>query len=96
VYIDVVEQHHDAPNQEQVGWNPLSVHVQDPLEYVMTLQILMQNHIVEDRTATRTADHTTEVAVQDPSVCTESARNAECWMDLRIAYPMDQKYQQTT
>jgi hypothetical protein len=105
VYIDVVEQRHDAPDQEQVGWNPLSVQaLHHPSEYAMTLQILMENHTGEDRTAVRTAartadrtaGRTVEVAVQDPSVCTRSARNAEYQMDLRTAYPMDQEYQQTT
>jgi hypothetical protein len=67
--------------------------LQDPSEYAMTLQVLMQNHTVKDRTTAhtvdRTADRTTEVAVQDPSVCAGSARNAECRMDLRTAYPTD-------
>jgi hypothetical protein len=65
----------------------------------------MENHTVENRTtegtsshtAARiddcTADRTVEVAVQDPSVCAGSARNAECRMDMRTVYPTDQEYQ---
>jgi hypothetical protein len=54
VYIDVVEQRHYAPDQEQVGWNPLSVQaLQYPPEYAMTLQVLMKNHTIEDRTVVR-------------------------------------------
>jgi hypothetical protein len=50
VYIDVVEQRHDTPDQEQVGWNLLSVQVvQDPPEYTMSLQVLMQNRTVYDQ-----------------------------------------------
>jgi hypothetical protein len=57
VYINVVEQCHDAPDQEQVGWNLLSVQApQHPPEYAMTLQFLMENHIGEDHTTVRTAD----------------------------------------
>jgi hypothetical protein len=74
--------------------------LQDPPEYAMTLQVLMQNHTVEDRTAriadrtvVRTADRIAEVVVQDLSVCVASMRNVECQMDLRTAYLMDQEYQ---
>jgi hypothetical protein len=60
----------------------------------------MQNYTIEDRTAARivdrTTDRTAEVVVQDSSVCIGSARNVECRMDLRTAYPTDQEYQQTT
>jgi hypothetical protein len=74
----------------------------------MTLQVLMENHTDEDHTivctakgiAARTADHivgcTAEVAVQDPSVCVGSARNAKSRMNLRTTYPTDREYQQTT
>jgi hypothetical protein len=70
----------------------------------MTLQVLIKNHTSEDRTVVHTAegtvghtaDRTAEVALQDPSVCTGFARNAESRMDLRTAYPTDQEYQQTT
>jgi hypothetical protein len=71
--------------------------LQHPQEYAMTLQVLMKNNTVEDRTATRTADRTAactvEVAVQDPSVCARSVINVECQMDMRTVYLMDQKYQ---
>jgi hypothetical protein len=92
VYIDVVEQRHDAPDQEQVGWNPLSVQaLQYPPEYAMTLQVLMENHIVV-LTADRTTGRTAEVVVQDLSVCVVYVTR----MDLRTMYPTDQEYQQTT
>jgi hypothetical protein len=50
----------------------------------------MQNRTIEDRTvrtANRSADRTAEVAV-----CGGSAINAECRMNLRTVYPMDQEY----
>jgi hypothetical protein len=109
VYIDVMEQCHDAPNQEQVGWNSLSVQALQHLpEYAMTLQVLMEKHIAEDRTIIRTkegiaacttnctAGRTAEVVVQDPSICARSVRNVESRMDLRTAYPTGQEYQQKT
>jgi hypothetical protein len=62
----------------------------------MTLQVLMKNHIGENRTVVRivkgTAGHTIEVVVQDLSVCVGSARDAESRMDLRTVYPMDEEY----
>jgi hypothetical protein len=97
VYINVVEQRHNAPDQEQVGWNLMSMQaLQYPPEYAMTLQVLMENHTGEDRTANRTIGHNAEVVVHDPSICVGSARNVESRMDLRTVYPTDQKYQQTT
>jgi hypothetical protein len=105
VYIDVVEQRHDAPDQEQVGWNPLSVQVlRYPPEYTMTLQVLIENHTGENCIIVRTtkgidahtAGRTAEVAVHDPSVCAGYARNAESRMNLRTLHPMDQEYQRTT
>jgi hypothetical protein len=69
--------------------------LQHPPEYAMTFQVLMENHIVEDRTtevivahiADHTADRTAEVVVHDSSVCAGSMRNAECRIDLRTTYP---------
>jgi hypothetical protein len=74
-------------------------------EYSMTLQARKENHTVPDRTARRTADPITvrtadptasRTAVHDPSVSAGSMRNAESRMDLRIVYPTDREYQQTT
>jgi hypothetical protein len=66
-------------------------------EYVMTLQARKENHTGPDRTTGRTADPTVGLtAVHDPSVSAGFVRNAESRMDLRIVYPTDREYQQTT
>jgi hypothetical protein len=89
------------PTKSKWGEIPSVQALQHPPEYAMTLQVLMENHTVEDRTAVRiakgiaarTTDRTTEVAVQDSSVCARSARSAKCRIDMRTVYPTDQEYQ---
>jgi hypothetical protein len=86
-----MEQRHDAPDQEQVGWNPPRC-----VDSAASSRICDdypgpdgKNHTGEDRTAEGTTTRTAEVVVHDSSVCAGSMRNVECRMDLRTVYPTD-------
>jgi hypothetical protein len=68
VYIEVVDEHHAAPDHEQVEWNLVSVQaLQHYPEYAMTLQARKENHTGPDRNAGHTADPTAgRTTVHDP------------------------------